>query len=83
VGEVGLDPSMIRIREIKTDADGLEAGFMGSPTVLIDGEDVGGSDPVEGSALSCRVYRQRNGTISPTPDPDDLREALMRAAVAR
>jgi hypothetical protein len=26
------------------------------------------------------LYRRRDGRISPTPDPDDLREALRRAA---
>jgi hypothetical protein len=26
------------------------------------------------------VYRRRDGRLSPTPDPHDLREALRRAA---
>jgi hypothetical protein len=26
------------------------------------------------------VYRRRDGRISPLPDPDDLRDALRRAA---
>jgi hypothetical protein len=30
--------------------------------------------------LGCRIYRRRDGRISPTPDPDDLREALRLAA---
>ena len=30
--------------------------------------------------LSCRVYQQRDGRVSPIPDPDDLREALRGAA---
>jgi hypothetical protein len=32
--------------------------------------------------LSCRVYRRRDGRISPTPDPADLRVALAAAAAA-
>ena len=30
----------------------------------------------EAAGLNCRVYRRRDGRISPTPDPLDLREAL-------
>lgn len=41
-----------------------------------------GADPGEPVALSCRVYPRRDGRISPTPDPDDLRDALRRAATA-
>ena len=67
--DVGLAPE-VSIREITTDQQAHAEDFMGSPTVLIDG-------PV---GLSCRVYRRRDGGISPTPDPDDLHEALRRAA---
>ena len=60
-------------------------GSPGSPTILIDGADLvdtGDREPPSDMAfsLSCRVYRRRDGRISPTPDPDDLREALRRAA---
>jgi len=77
--DVGLPDTKVQMHEIKTDAQAREAGFIGSPTVLIDGIDLvrGGDGEVVG--LSCRVYRRRNGTISPTPDPDELREALRRA----
>jgi hypothetical protein len=76
---LGLDEAHVRTREIKTDADAVATGFPGSPTILIDGVDVG-EVPKEASGLSCRVYRRRDGRISPTPDPEDLREALLRAA---
>ncbi|MGO9974597.1 MAG: hypothetical protein ACLP01_17690 [Solirubrobacteraceae bacterium] len=29
------------------------------------------------AALTCRVYRRRDGRISPLPDPEDVREALL------
>jgi hypothetical protein len=35
------------------------------------------------AALSCRLYRRRDGRISPTPDPLDIREALVRASALR
>jgi hypothetical protein len=78
--DVGLGDDDVRSREIKTDADAHGTGFLGSPTILIDGEDVAGASPDEAVGLNCRVYRRRDGRISPTPDPDDLRAALRRAA---
>ena len=33
-------------------------------------------------ALTCRVYRLRDGRLSPTPDPADLRDALLAAVGA-
>jgi hypothetical protein len=101
VAELGLDGAEIRLREIRTNDEAVQARFMGSPTVLIDGDDVvqaavradpaaaaRAQDPTASSAaladdrfgLHCRVYRRRDGRISPTPDPEDLREALTRAA---
>jgi hypothetical protein len=77
----GLDPDGVRIREVETDADATREGFVGSPTIRIDGVDV---QPLEDepTGLTCRVYRRRDGRISPTPDPADLRDALRAAAVA-
>jgi hypothetical protein len=39
--------------------------------------------PEAQSALTCRLYRRRDGRISPTPDPADVRDALIRAAQRR
>ncbi len=76
---VGMGDAEVRMREIQTDADAEQAGFPGSPTILIDGVDLVPAGAEEPSGLSCRVYRRRDGRIAPTPDPDDLREALGRA----
>jgi hypothetical protein len=81
--EFGLGGTPVHQREIRTEAEAAEVGFRGSPTILIDGVDVdAGADPADPNPLTCRVYRRRDGRISPTPDPDDLREAL-RSAAAR
>ena len=71
----GLDPAAIRMREIRDDADAERDRFVGSPTIRVDGRDVvpPGDDPV---GLNCRVYRLRDGRISPVPDRADLRDAL-------
>ena len=78
--DLGLDRIEVRAREIKDDEDAAEAGFVGSPTILIDGVDLVPAAADEQIGLSCRVYRRRDGRISPIPDPDDLREALREAA---
>ncbi|HEY1517644.1 MAG TPA: hypothetical protein VGF91_14580 [Solirubrobacteraceae bacterium] len=78
--DLGLDDAEVRMREVKTDGDARETGFVGSPTILIDGVDLVPAATDEPIGLSCRVYRRRDGRVSPIPDPDDLREALGRAA---
>lgn len=80
ISELGLTEAEIETREIKTEEAAAEAGFHGSPTILIEGLDVAGADPDEPTGLTCRVYRRHDGRISPTPDPEDLREALRQAA---
>jgi hypothetical protein len=73
--ELGLDPESIELRRIDTEADAAAASFAGSPTIRVDGEDV--QSPGDAPAgLSCRIYRRRDGRISPLPDPDDVRGAL-------
>ena len=49
-------------------------------TVKPDGIDLVPAATGEQIGLSCRVYRRRDGRVSPIPDPDDLREALREAA---
>ena len=80
LAELGLPDTGLRMREIVTDGDARESCFVGSPTILIDGEDLVRPAAEEPIGLSCRVYRRRDGRVSPLPDPDDLREALRRAA---
>ena len=80
LSDLGLDDAGVRMREIKDDGDAREAGFVGSPTILIDGVDLVPAAVDEQIGLSCRVYRRRDGRVSPIPDPEDLREALRTAA---
>ena len=79
----GLDPSQIVVREVDTGEQAEAEGFVGSPTIRIDGVDI--QPPVDEKlpGLTCRIYRLRDGRISPTPDPEDLRDALERVGSAR
>jgi hypothetical protein len=77
--DLGLDPNGIVVREVRTESDARREHFAGSPTIRIDGVDI--QRPVgEPVGLACRVYHRRDGRISPTPDPADVRDALAAAA---
>ncbi len=78
MSDLGLDPSSVVVREVRTDSDATREHFVGSPTIRIDGADVrpSGEEPF---GLTCRIYHRRDGRISPTPDPADLRDALAAA----
>lgn len=81
LSDLGLSDVEVHMREIETDDDARAAGFVGSPTILIDGKDLVPAADDEQIGLSCRVYRRRDGRVTPIPDPDDLRDALQRAEV--
>jgi hypothetical protein len=76
-------PDNVQLREIRTDDEAVAEAFTGSPTILIDGVELmtvlgrGAGD--EPAGLNCRVYQRRDGRVSPTPDPEDLRDALVAA----
>jgi len=79
LSEARLHPDCVVVREVESERRAAEERFVGSPTIRIDGVDV---QPPSGEpvALTCRAYRRRDGRISPTPDPADLRDALRAAS---
>jgi hypothetical protein len=77
--EEGVEADVTRV-EVETDEQARRERFPGSPTIRIDGEDIVPPAENEPWSLTCRVYRLRDGRISPTPDPEDVREAIRRAA---
>lgn len=80
MSELGLDPEAVEVRRVDTEQQAARERFAGSPTIRIDGRDI--RDPGdEPYGLTCRIYNRRDGRISPTPDPLDLRDAL-RAAMS-
>jgi hypothetical protein len=64
--------------EVETDEQARAERFPGSPTVRLDGVDAIPPPETEPFSLTCRVYRLRDGRVSATPDPEDLREAVRR-----
>ena len=76
-GRVGLDPSerrdaRDRHRRRRPHASASSARRRSASTVATSSR----RSTTPTSALTCRVYRLRDGRYSPTPDPDDVRDAL-------
>jgi hypothetical protein len=80
MSQAGLEPASVDVRHVDTEDEAARERFPGSPTIRIDGRDVQPTD--EPAGLTCRIYRLRDGRVSPTPDPADLRDALMSATKA-
>jgi hypothetical protein len=77
--EEGVETEVSRI-EVTDDEQARREHFPGSPTIRINGEDIVAPPEAEPYSLTCRVYRTRDGRVSPLPDPEDVREAVRRAA---
>jgi hypothetical protein len=73
-------PADVKRVEIEDDEQARRERFPGSPTIRIDGRDIVPPQEGEPYSLTCRVYRTRDGRVSPVPDPEDLRDAVRRAA---
>lgn len=78
---LGLDPDAVEVREVATDEDAAREQFVGSPTIRIEGRDVQPTE--EPAGLTCRVYRLRDGRVSPLPDRADVRDVLAAHVASR
>jgi hypothetical protein len=74
----GLRPGELEVREVATEPDAVREGFPGSPTIRVNGADVQPPED-EPTGLTCRIYRLRDGRVSPLPDRADVRDALAAA----
>jgi hypothetical protein len=66
----------IEIIKVETDEQAQRLHFVGSPTILIDGQDIDPPPPEAYPALTCRAYHLEDGRISPLPLPAMIRRAL-------
>jgi hypothetical protein len=66
----------VEMIEVTSDEQARAQRFPGSPTIRIDGREAIPAEEGEPVSLTCRIYRLRDGRISPTPDPEDIREAV-------
>ncbi|MFF8261318.1 thioredoxin family protein [Streptomyces virginiae] len=65
----------LELVEVHEPAQAAEYGMIGSPTILLDGVDPFAPDGAEPS-MSCRLYRNADGTVSGVPGEAALRHAL-------
>ena len=71
----GVDAE-VEMVEVTSDEQARAERFPGSPTIRLDGREAIPAEPSEPVSLTCRIYRLRDGRVSPTPDPEDLRDAI-------
>ena len=74
----GIGADRLELIEIETEDQAARHRFPGSPTIRVDGEDVQPPGPGQPIGLTCRVYRRRDGRVSPLPDREDLSDALRK-----
>ena len=68
----------VSLRRIDDEQQARAASFVGSPTIRVGGADPFPPGAGEPPGLACRIYRLRDGRVSPTPDPELLRAELAR-----
>lgn len=60
LAESGRPGTALRLELVRTREDAERLGFVGSPTLLVDGVDPFRTEPAE-VALACRLYRTEEG----------------------
>jgi hypothetical protein len=69
----------INVIKVETEEEALRLQFVGSPTILMNGQDIDPPSVEARYALTCRAYRLEDGRISPLPSANMVRRALRRA----
>ena len=76
----GID-EQIELRRVETLEAAEREGFLGSPTVRIDGEDIdSGAAARSDFGLKCRLYRGNDGAMTGTPSDELIARALRQSA---
>ncbi len=79
--EAGLADVRFSTRVVADQAEAEAVGFVGSPTILINGGDPF-APPTRAAGLACRLYRDDAG-VSGVPPLAPLRQALQQASAHR
>jgi DNA-binding transcriptional MerR regulator len=74
LGQVTDLPVVIRV--VRSDEEAVRLGMAGSPTLLVDGVDPFATPGECECGLSCRLYRDSEGTIVSAPSVEQLRAAI-------
>ena len=79
--EKGLDAN-VEVVKVESEEQAQELRFVGSPTILLNGQDIAPPLPDSHYALTCRAYRLEDSRISPLPSSDTIRQAIDAAEKA-
>jgi hypothetical protein len=79
--EKGIEAS-VEVVKVESEEQAQELRFVGSPTILLNGQDIAPPPPDSRYALTCRAYHLEDGRISPLPSPDTIRRAIDAAEKA-
>jgi hypothetical protein len=75
--EDGYEDVTLALETVESPEDAERLRFIGSPTILLDGEDPFAPDAAGGYGLSCRLYSTPEGPDG-SPTIEQFREALDR-----
>jgi hypothetical protein len=81
VAAAGIGGVRVIRRLVHDEREAVALGMSGSPTLLISGTDPFAAAGAPAS-LSCRLYRQADGSLAGAPPADALRLALIGAGQA-
>jgi hypothetical protein len=82
IASTRVDDVSVRLVKVETEETAREVGFLGSPSVRVDGVDVEASARARSDfALTCRVYQQGE-RLDGAPPVDWIRAALVGDAAA-
>jgi hypothetical protein len=81
LAEEGIDAD-VEVIKVESEEQAQKLRFSGSPTILLNGQDIDPPPPDSPYALTCRVYRLEDGRISPLPSRGMIRRAIDAAEKA-
>ncbi|MDQ3925115.1 MAG: DUF2703 domain-containing protein [Actinomycetota bacterium] len=70
----------VEVVKVESEEQAQELRFVGSPTILVNGQDIDPPPPDSHYALTCRAYHLEDGRISPLPSRDMIWRAIVDAA---
>ena len=73
----------VEVVKVESEEQAQERHFVGSPTILLNGQDIDPPPSDSHYALTCRVYHLEDGRISPLPSRDMIRQAIDAATKAK
>ncbi len=74
LASTGYADAVVEYIQVTTEERAIELGFVGSPTILLEGRDPF-ADPHSGVGLSCRLYATPDG-LAGSPTLQQIADAL-------